>query len=171
MDTMLSLADIVAASREVAKTRSRTKKIARLAQVLRQTELEELPAAVGFLCGELRQGRLGLGYRALRDQKASGAPNQAEGPVSVLEVDAVFSALQALSGKGVASERERLLSALFARLTDEERDFVVRLILGELRQGALESLVLDALAQASSVSGAAVRKAMLFAGSAAEVAH
>jgi DNA ligase-1 len=170
MNTMLSLADIVATSREVAATRSRTKKIARLAQVLRQTELEELPAAVGFLCGELRQGRLGLGYRTLRDQKASPTPSAAEGPVSVLEVDAVFSALQLLSGKGVASERERLLAALFVRLTPDERDFVVRLILGELRQGALESLVLDALVQATGVSAEAMRKAMLFAGSAAEVA-
>src|SRR6202000_1926817 len=97
-------------------------------------------------------------------------PDRTEGAVSVLEADAVFSALQALSGKGVASERERLLGALFARLTDEERDFVVRLILGELRQGALESIVLDAVAQAAGISVEAVRKAMLFAGNAADVA-
>jgi DNA ligase-1 len=70
----------------------------------------------------------------------------------------------------VASERERLLAALFARLTAEERDFVTRLILGELRQGALESIVLDALSQAANVSPEAIRKAMLFAGNAADVA-
>ncbi len=165
---MVILADIVAASRDVAATRSRTKKIARFAEVLQQLSLEELPAAVGFLCGELRQGRLGLGYRALANVRAEPEPERSE--VSVLELDAVFQALQDLSGKGVASERERLLGALFARLDAEERDFVTRLILGELRQGALESIVLEALAAASGVSSEAIRKAMLFSGDAAGVA-
>jgi len=162
------LTDIVTASREVAATRSRLKKIARFADVLRQLEAAELPAAVGFLCGELRQRRLGLGPRALQQVRAE--PEPASSAVTVLELDAVFEALEALSGKGVASERQQLLSALFARLSAEERDFVVRLILGELRQGALESIVLDALAKAAQVSSEAIRKAMLFAGSAADVA-
>jgi DNA ligase-1 len=167
---MLSLAEIVSASRDVAATRSRLKKTARFAQVLRQASLEELPAAVGFLCGELRQGRLGLGFASLRDLRTSVEPQTAGGEVSVLELDAVFQALEVLSGKGVASERERLLGALFARLAVAERDFVVRLILGELRQGALESIVLDALAEATHIPSEVIRKAMLFAGSAAEVA-
>ena len=165
---MASLADIVTASREVAATRSRTKKIARFAQLLTQFSAEELPAAVGFLCGELRQGRLGIGHRALLAVRAEQEPSASA--VTVLELDAVFQALEDLSGKGVASERERLLAALYARLTVDERDFVTRLILGELRQGALESIVLDALAQASNVPAEAIRKAMLFAGSAASVA-
>ncbi len=165
---MLSLADIVSASRDVAATRSRLKKTARFAEVLRSASLEELPATVGFLCGELRQGRLGLGYAALRDVR--GTAESIGGAVGVLELDAVFQALEVLSGKGVASERERLLAALFARLGADERDFVVRLILGELRQGALESIVLDAVAAATNLSVAALRKAMLFAGSAAAVA-
>ena len=165
---MVSLADIVSASREVAATRSRTKKIARFADLLRALSVEELPAAIGFLCGELQQGRLGLGHRALHQVRAQLEPRASE--VTVLELDAVFQALEDLSGKGVASERERLLGALYARLTTEERDFVTRLILGELRQGALESIVLDALAQASKVPPEVIRKAMLFAGNAAEVA-
>ncbi|MEO6601584.1 MAG: ATP-dependent DNA ligase [Polyangiaceae bacterium] len=164
----MSLADIVSASREVAATRSRTKKIARFAELLRSLSVAELPAAIGFLCGELRQGRLGLGYRALNSVRAERQPGASQ--VAALELDAVFQALQDLSGKGVASERERLLAALYARLTAEERDFVTRLILGELRQGALESVVLDALAQAANVPPDAIRKAMLFAGNAADVA-
>ncbi|HEY1535209.1 MAG TPA: ATP-dependent DNA ligase [Polyangiaceae bacterium] len=166
---MLSLADIVTASREVAATRSRTKKIARFAELLRQASVEELPAAVGFLCGELRQGRLGLGYRTLHGLPSAGSEAPG-GAVSVLELDAVFQALEALSGKGVASEREQLLKALFARLSSDERDFVERLIVGELRQGALESIVLDALALAANIPSEAIRKAMLFAGNAADVA-
>ena len=165
---MLMLTDIVAASRDVAATRSRLKKIERLSGVLRQLESAELPAAVGFLCGELRQGRLGLGPRSL--QRLRAQPESAGSRVSVLELDAVFQALEALSGKGVASERDQLLAALFARLDAEERQFVVRLILGELRQGALESIVLDALAEAARVSKESIRKAMLFAGDPAQVA-
>ena len=165
---MLMLTEIVTASREVAATRSRLKKIARFAEVLRRLEAGELPAAVGFLCGELRQGRLGLGPRALQSVRAEPEPDRPR--VTVLELDAVFQALEDLSGKGVASEREQLLSALFARLSAEEREFVIRLILGELRQGALESIVLDALALAAQVSSESIRKAMLFAGNAADVA-
>ena len=165
---MLTLADIVAASRDVAATRSRIKKIARFSELLSCTSAEELPAAIGFVCGELRQGRLGLGPRSLQARRSAPAPEQSV--VTVLELDAVFQALEDASGKGVASERERLLSALFARLRDDERDFVQRLILGELRQGALESIVLEAVGQAARVSSEAVRKAMLFAGSAADVA-
>ncbi len=167
---MLSLLDIVSASRDVAATRSRLKKTARFAEILRSTTLEELPATIGFLCGELRQGRLGLGYAALRDLRISVEPGTMGGAVSVLELDAVFQTLEVLSGKGVASERERLLATLFARLAADERDFVVRLILGELRQGALESVVLDAVAAATNLSSEVLRKAMLFAGSAATVA-
>lgn len=166
---MLMLADIVAASRDVSATRSRLKKIAHLAGVLLAAEAGELPAAVGFLCGQLRQGRLGLGPRALSRLRAEPAAANAE--VSVLELDAVFQALEDLSGKGVASEREQLLVALSARLTAEEQQFVARLILGELRQGALESILLDALAQAARVSTESIRRAMLFAGDPALVAQ
>ena len=165
---MLTLADIVAASRDATATRSRIKKIARFAALLSAVTPPELPAVIGFLCGELRQGRLGLGPRTLLTLRAEPAAQPSL--VTVLEVDAVFQALEAASGKGVASERERLLAALFARLGDEERDFVVRLILGELRQGALESIVLEAVGQAAHVSSEAMRKAMLFAGNAADVA-
>jgi DNA ligase-1 len=165
---MLMLADIVATSREVAATRSRLNKIGLLAGILRQCESAELPAAVGFLCGELRQGRLGLGPRTLSRLRTEPQPTNLA--VTVLELDAAFRTLEDLSGKGVASEREQVLSALFARLAAEERTFVVRLILGELRQGALESILLDALAEAAHVSVESVRQAMLFAGNAADVA-
>ena len=161
---MLMLADIVAASSEVRATRSRLRKMARLSDVLQKLDADELPAAIGFLCGELRQGRLGLGPRTL--QRLRAVPSGASSGVGVLELDAAFQALQDLSGKGASSEREQLLSALFARLTTEEREFVVRLILGELRQGALESIVLDAVARAAHVSTDSIRRAMLFSGNA-----
>jgi DNA ligase-1 len=165
---MLKLGEIVAASRDVGATRSRKQKTARLAQLLAQLSPDEVRAGVGFLCGELRQGKLGIGYRTL--QQLQQAPGAADSTVSVGELDAAFQELAELSGKGSAKRRDALLGDLFARLTPEERDFVARLTVGELRQGALEALVIEALGQATQISAVVLRRAMLFAGDATEVA-
>src|SRR5438477_10955140 len=165
---MLNLGEIVATSLEVSATRSRKQKTAHLARLLSRLEPSEVRPAVGFVCGELRQGKLGIGYRTLQQLRhlpAASGPN-----VSVLELDEIFQKLSGLSGKGSAKERERLLGSLFARLTDAERDFVARLMVGELRQGALEALVVEALGQATNISTGALRRAMLFAGDVTEVA-
>lgn len=165
---MRRLAEIVAASVDVAATRSRKKKTERLAQLLSMLETSEVRAGVGFLCGELRQGKLGVGYRALRQLASS--PSDAQESVTLLELDATFDELSRLSGKGSAKRRDQLLQGLFARLSEPERDFVTRLMLGELRQGALEALVLEALGQTTTIGAPALRRAMLFAGDATEVA-
>jgi DNA ligase-1 len=165
---MLRLAEIVAVSADVAATRSRKKKTERLAELLRLLEANEVRAGVGFLCGELRQGKLGVGYRALRQLASS--PPRAEESLTLLELDATFDELSRLSGKGSAKRRDQLLQGLFARLSERERDFVARLVSGELRQGALEALVVDALGQTTNISAPALRRAMLFAGDATEVA-
>ncbi len=165
---MLTLAEIVAASEEVSATRSRKQKTERLASLLQRLEPAEVRAGVGFLCGELRQGKLGVGHRALRQlQAGAGAP---QASVTVAELDATFHELSQLSGKGSSKRRDQLLQDLFARLSAAERDFVTRLMLGELRQGALEALVVDALGRATSIAAPVLRRAMLFAGNAADVA-
>jgi DNA ligase-1 len=165
---MLKLGEIVAASRDVSATRSRKQKTARLAELLGRLAPDEVRAAVGFLCGELRQGKLGIGYRTL--QRLQQAPAAPETSVSVTELDAAFQELADLAGQGSAKRRDALLRGLFARLTADERDFVARLAVGELRQGALEALVVEALGQATRISPEALRRAMLFAGDATEVA-
>lgn len=165
---MLQLSEIVAASRDVAATRSRKQKTERLASLLRQLDLSEVRPAVGFLCGELRQGKLGVGYRSLAQLRAE--PAAAEPSISVLGLDAVFDEISRLSGKGSAKRQAELLRGTFAQLTADERDFVARLVVGELRQGALEALVVDALGAATNISAQALRRAMLFAGDATEVA-
>ncbi len=165
---VVKLADIVATSREVAATRSRKQKTERLAQLLSALEPGEVKAGVGFLCGELHQGKLGVGYRTLQQlQKQTG---DAEPSVAVTELDAAFQELSELSGKGSAGRRDELLRGLFARLSAAERDFVARLMVGELRQGALEALVVDALGLTTRISAAVLRRAMLFAGDAPAVA-
>jgi DNA ligase-1 len=156
------LADLVATSRRVAETRSRSEKTGALAHLLRRLSPEEIDIAVAFLSGHLRQGRIGLGGAAVRSAMPGSA---AEEPAIVLgEVDAAFSRIASVSGAGSTSERGRLLSALLARATRDEQDFLVRLIYGELRQGALAGLMAEALAAAAEVPADEVRRALMLAG-------
>lgn len=165
---MLPLAEIVATSRDVAATRSRKQKTARFAAVISRFEPSEVRPGVGFLCGELRQGKLGVGYRSL--QQLRQLPHATEPSVTVLELDTLFQELSELSGKGSAGRQAALLRGLFERLTAEEADFVARLLVGELRQGALEALVIEALGAATGIAATSLRRAMLFAGDATELA-
>jgi DNA ligase 1 len=165
---MLQLSEIVAASRDVAATRSRTRKVERLKSLIQALEPDETRAAIGFLCGELRQGKLGVGYRSL--QALRKGPAAAAASMSVVELDATFQALTLLGGKGSSKRQAELLQGLFARLTEAEQDFVARLVLGELRQGALEALVVEALGAATGISQPALRRALLFTGDATDVA-
>jgi DNA ligase-1 len=165
---MLTLEAIVAVSEAVAATRSRKQKVELLGGLLAQLDEAEVLAGVGFLHGELRQGKLGIGYRTL--QQLGKGPPAGEASVTVLELDGVFEQLVDLSGKGSAAARSALLEQLFARLTAAERSFVGRLMLGELRQGALEALVVEALGHATGIAQAALRRAMLFTGDATAVA-
>jgi len=116
---------------------------------------------VAFLSGSLRQGRIGIGYAALQAAKPEHA---ADAPT--LELDALDAALQRLAnatGKGSAREKERILGDLFNRGTAEEQEFLLRLLMGELRQGALEGLVTEAVARAAGLDGETVRRATMLA--------
>src|SRR5690349_6129678 len=131
----MRLYDLVATSRRVAETRSRSAKIAALAALLRQLGPDEIDPAVSWLSGFLRQGRIGLGGAAVRNARPEGAA--AEPSLSIGEVDATFERIGSVSGAGSTGERTRLLGSLFSRSTPEEQDFLARLVYGELRQGAL----------------------------------
>src|SRR5882762_6670773 len=166
---MTLLADVVATSRRVADTPSRNAKIAELAALLRTLAPAEIGIGAAYLSGEPRQGRSGIGYGLLRDARPDvvvGAPS-----LTIAEVDAALERLSGTTGAGSRSERTRILSALLGRATTEERDFLGRLMLGELRQGALESLMIDAVAAASSLPASSVRQAAMVAGGIAAVAH
>ncbi|HYJ07353.1 MAG TPA: ATP-dependent DNA ligase, partial [Polyangiaceae bacterium] len=165
---MALLADVARTSSAVAATRSRKQKVELLSALLRTLEPLELRPAVGFLCGELRQGKLGIGYATLRKMRA--LPQSPSRRVSVIELDEIFQRLLELSGKGSAGRRDQLLQGLFERLDDGERDFLARLLIGELRQGALEAIVVDAVGATTGISAQALRRAMLFLGDATELA-
>jgi DNA ligase-1 len=161
------LADVVRASTSVTATSSRLAKVRELADCLRRLQPEEVAIAIAFLSGELRQGKLAVGAKLLRDTGApAGAPS-----LSLAEVDAVFAALKSTKGKGTEARRAQLLGGLFGRATADEQDFLARLIVGELRQGALEGVMLEAVAAASALPAADVRRAATFAGGLAPVAQ
>ena len=160
--------DIAEASRAVAETRSRSTKIGLLAACLARLAPGEAEIAVGFLSGEPRQGKVGLGHAAIR---GVALPAAAPAPaLTVADVDASFERIAAIRGARSTSLRAEALSELFARATALEQSFLTRLLLGELRQGALESILLDAVAKAAKVSPASVRRAAMLAGDARRVA-
>jgi DNA ligase-1 len=162
------LAELVLASGRVAETPSRLAKLGILAGCLRALAPEEVEIAIAYLSGEIPQGKLSLGYAAL--QAARRAPLPAA-QLTLLEVDDAFADIKAAKGKGAAAVRTRRLGELLACATAAEQGFLVRLIAGELRQGALEGVMLEALAAAAAVPAGNLRRAATFAGGLAPVAR
>jgi DNA ligase 1 len=160
------LADVVRTSAQVASTSGRLAKIAALAERLRSLEPDEIEIGIAYLSGELRQGRLALGYKALKPGTAA-----ANATLTLHDVDSVFEQLKKAKGKGSAARRAGVLQGLFARATTGEQDFLVRLVVGELRQGALEGVMLEALSAAAGLPAARVRRAAMIAGGIAPVAR
>ncbi|HXX48300.1 MAG TPA: ATP-dependent DNA ligase [Myxococcota bacterium] len=166
---MTRFAALVETSESVADTSARLAKLQALAACLRALEPDEVATAVAFLAGETAQGRFGLTYAALREAGASPA---ADAPVlSIGEVDARLGALAAIRGSGSVARRSAALAELFGRATPPERDFLVRLLVGELRQGALGGAMLDAIAAAFAVPAREVRRAAMYAKTLGEVAR
>ena len=155
------LADVVAASAAVTATRSRTAKAAALAGLLRRADPDEVEPVTAWLAGEARQGRLGTGWRTL--SRLTGPPAPAP-RLTVSAVDRALTDLAATGGPGSAARRDGLVGDLLAAATAEEQHFLVRLLTGELRQGALEGVALDAVAAAAEVPAAAVRRAFMLSG-------
>ena len=161
----LAISDLVTTLDVVRATRSRTAKIEALAALFARTLPDEAEAVVGLLLGRIRQGRIGLGWRTLQaattDQTAGGSP---KGPLSVAAVDRALGEIAALSGPGSAWRRQELVGALLSPATDSERDLLVAAILGDVRTGALDGVLTDALARAVARPLAQVRRAVMLEG-------
>jgi DNA ligase-1 len=158
--------EVVAVSSSVAATRSRLAKRAAIAGLLRRAEADDVEIAVAYLSGELRQRRTGVGWAAL----AQVPPAADEPTLGLSEVDATFERISRLAGPGSAAARVSAVAALFARATGDEQAFLRGLISGGVRQGALDGVMLDALADASTVPAALVRRAVMLRGSIGPVA-
>jgi len=160
------LADVAATSAALAATRSRLAKRALLTDLLRRTGPDEVPVVARYLAGELRQRRTGLGWRSLQHLPAPAADPTLE----VLAVDAAFERMAGLSGPGSAGARTAAAAELFGAATAGEQRFLAGLVAGDVRQGALDALLLDAVAEAAGVPAATVRRAAMLAGGSEPVA-
>ncbi len=164
------LREVVDTSAAVAATRSRLAKVKALSALLRAAtagSADVVVAVVSFLIGTPRQGRIGAGWRTVLDLSVPAAE---QASLTVAEVDAALGAVATTSGKGSAQRRADLLVELFGRATAAEQDFLRRLLTGELRQGALEGVMLDAIASAADVPGETVRRAFMLSGRLPETA-
>lgn len=162
----MRLIDVVAVSRAVAATRSRLAKRAAIAELLRDAQPDDIELAVSYLAGSLPQRRTGLGWSSLAE-----LPPAADEPrLSITDTHGRLAHIAGLSGDGSARTRKDATAELFSQATADEQAFLRSLITGELRQGALDAVMLDAIADASEVPATAVRRAAMLAGATAPVA-
>ncbi|HSE07470.1 MAG TPA: ATP-dependent DNA ligase [Nocardioidaceae bacterium] len=162
----MQLAELVETSAALTSTRSRRAKIEALAAALRHAEPDEVETATAYLSGVLRQRRTGLGWRSLGELP----PPAAGSSLTLAQVHEMFEAISAVAGAGSRQARTDLVDKLFGRATAEEQDYLRRLATGELRQGALDGLMLEAIASAAEVPAVSVRRASMLCGATLPVA-
>jgi DNA ligase-1 len=160
--------DLVAASQRTAATPKRSEKVAALAELLRSTPPDEIVPAIGLVIGEPRQGRLGVGWATVSNLNVKPA---SESSLTIHEVDETLTHVAAIAGSGSQGERTRLMRQLWSSATAAEQDHLYRVLTGELRQGANEGVVADAVAKASGQPIAAVRRAAMLLGGLSSAAH
>ncbi|MFH9042243.1 ATP-dependent DNA ligase [Streptomyces sp. NPDC017966] len=160
------LSRLARVSQKVAAASARSRKIALLAGLFREAEADDVPVVIPYLAGRLPQGRIGVGWKVLSRPVAPAA----EPSLTVREVDALLTALGEVSGPGSQAERARLVGELLGASTEEEQRFLSGLLTGEVRQGALDAVAVEGLAQATGAPAADVRRAVMLAGSLQAVA-
>ena len=165
---MTLLATVVATSEQVAATSARSAKVRLLAECLRTVAVDELEIAVLYLSGEIRQGRIGIGPSTLVScmSQASREPS-----LDLMEVDRLLGDLATIRGSGSGALRAAALRALFGRATGDEQQFLLKLLIGELRQGALAGVMLDAIAAVTGVPPADLRRAAMYEGNLGAIAR
>ncbi|GAA2673148.1 ATP-dependent DNA ligase [Streptomyces lunalinharesii] len=161
------LAAVARVSAEVAATTARSRKTALLAELFRAAAPEDAPVVIPYLAGRLPQGRIGIGWSALRDPP----PPADRATLTVRAADGALTALARVAGPGAQAERRCLVGELFAAATAEEQRFLHGLLTGEVRQGALDALAVEGLAAATGAAPDAVRRAVMLAGSLPDVAR
>ena len=164
----MRLEEIVGTSEEVRATRSRKKKIAALGELLRGRPVQEVTVVVAWLSGVMLQGRIGVGYSTV--YRAAETPPASASGLSMVEVDASLTAIQGLSGPGSKKAKEDAVRGLLAAATEVEQRFLRGLLTGELRQGALAGIMADAIAEATDIDAAVVRRAAMLSGDLSAVA-
>ena len=154
------LIDVVRVSEAVTRTSARLGKVGHLAELLGRVGPDEAPIAIAYLSGELPQRQIGVGWRTLQDPP----PPKLIATATLAEIDARLSQIKNVSGPGSQATRKTLVTELFATVTSQEQAFLLRLLGGELRQGALDGVMIEAIAKASGAPAADVRRALTLRG-------
>ncbi|MFC9853498.1 ATP-dependent DNA ligase [Streptomyces prasinus] len=160
------LSRLARVSQEIAATSARSRKIALLAELFRDAEADEVPVVIPYLAGRLPQGRVGVGWKTLSRPVAPAE----RATLTVRAVDALIGRLAGVSGPGSQAGRALLLGELLGAATEDEQRFLLGLLSGEIRQGALDAVAAEGLARATGAPPAAVRRAVMLAGSLQAVA-
>ena len=163
------LASLVATSQRVASTAGRRSKVQELSLFLKTLPADEIEIAANYLSGEIPQGKIGIAYKPLRAAAATGPA--AEAVLSLSEVDGALGAIAEMRGAGSTVLRAHALKALFSRATTAEQQFLLRLLAGELRQGALAGIMIEAIAAAADLPAPRVRQAAMYSNGLGPVAR
>ncbi|MFE5592656.1 ATP-dependent DNA ligase [Streptomyces sp. NPDC056549] len=165
------LARVAEVSREVAAVSARSRKIALLAGLFAEAGPEESPLVIAYLSGRLPQGRIGVGWSILKEVVPPAVPPAERPGLTLGRVDEAMAQLAAVSGAGARAERTRLVHELLAAATLDEQELLLRLLAGEVRQGALDAVALEGVARAAGVPAGELRRAVMLEGSLPPVAQ
>lgn len=165
----MKLEDLVVTSENIRSTPKKKEKVSLIAKILQQAKGREISLAAQFLAGILPTGRLGIGWRTIQEAVRDLRP--VSSTLSITDIQAYLEDLTKTAGPGSSERKKKRLRQLFSKVGKREQRFLIGLILEEVRQGALEGLVLEAIAQAASLPIFSVRRAYMFAGSLGEVAE
>ena len=163
-----ALAAVVATATAVADASARNDKVGALGELLKQLDPAEAPIVVGLLTGEIRQGRIGVGWAAVRDLDFAASEQTS---LTVADVDVAMDEISAISGSGSKAARAERLGGLLGAATEAEGEFLASVLTGGLRQGALDGVMTTAIAKAAGVPVASVRRAAMFTGDLGAVAE
>ncbi len=150
-------------------TARKNEKITLIADFLKQTAGIDTALSAFYLTGSLPQGKVGIGWRTIEEALSEGISGNAS--LTLKEIDDLFDQIAAAAGPGSSGQKMALLRRLFQQADAQERPFLAQLLIGELRQGALEGIVLEGIAKAAALSSGEVRQAMMFSGNIGEVAR
>ncbi|MFF0754299.1 ATP-dependent DNA ligase [Streptomyces sp. NPDC004267] len=165
------LARVAEVSGQVAATSARSRKTALLAGLFTEAEPEESPLVIAYLSGRLPQGRIGVGWSVLKNVLPPAVPPAAEPRLTLTDTDTAMTELAGVSGAGAQARRLGLVRELLAAATPPEQEFLIRLLSGDVRQGALDAVALEGVARAASVAPAELRRAVMLEGSLPRVAR
>ncbi|MFI8823598.1 ATP-dependent DNA ligase [Streptomyces sp. NPDC053431] len=165
------LARVAEVSGQVAATSARSRKIGLLAELFAEAEPDESPLVIAYLSGRLPQGRIGVGWSVLKTVLPPAVPPAEEPELTLAATDTLMTELAAVAGAGAQARRAGLVHELLAAATLPEQEFLLRLLSGDVRQGALDAVALEGVAKAAGVGPEELRRAVMLEGSLPRVAR